>query len=132
MQQYHDHVLIFAGYMGSGDNQLFAIRDEGPAVMLSERVISKVVKVAGIFPGEKPSRVDYLDEITPIADGVRVKMFVGDDAAGNEKYESTDLSWKKISDLIAEAEAKEPVQEGEGGKFRKLKHPLPATIEAPY
>jgi len=116
-------MLVF-GANASDELQLFAVRGVGPPVILSERIIDRLQVEKSTFPGEGNFTVYSLDDLTPLPDGVRVKMFVGGD---KREYEAHDLTWAQIGNLIQEAEKNEPVKQGEGGRFRRLRHRSPAT-----
>jgi hypothetical protein len=121
-----DGIFVFMSvvpYIEGGSDvhsQLFAIRGEGPAVLLSERVLNEPCEDVGHHHSTNDGEYYFLDEVTPVPDGVQVVYNRGPDKTGADNMTTNDLSWNTITNWVSEAETSAPIQVAPSGNYRIL------------
>ena len=110
---YRDGVFVFVGSVPSGgamnyDAQLFAIREAGPPVLISQRVFH-----------EPLTNSYFIDQVVPISDGFRVVMKFWLPSRNNVTI-TNEMSWADIVGWLKEAEAVPLTQFTPSETFRLL------------
>jgi len=125
-QTCHDGIFVFMAvvpYIKNGPDvhsQLFAIRGEGPAVLLSERLLNEPCEDVGHHHATNDGESYYLDEVLPAPDGVQAVFNRGPDKNDADIMTTNDISWSTIKDWVNEAEASAPIQVAPEGSYRIL------------
>jgi hypothetical protein len=110
---YRDGVFVFVGSVPSShvrdyDAQLFAIREAGPAVLLSQRAFHLPL-----------TNSYFVEHVTPVPDGFRVEIRFWEPSKNNVTVTNR-ISWADIADWVKEAESVPLIQVTPSEKFRLL------------
>lgn len=121
-QYYHDGMFVFVGAVpGNTDwwyySQLFAVRGAGPPVILSERLLGERFAIS--YDSRQYSSPFAVDNISPIADGVRVQ-FTHSPSTVNHDTNAFVLPWARIRQFLDEADSSSRLVQHQMGNYRVL------------
>ena len=130
----HNGIFVFMSTVprGEGGNtvfpQILAIRDAGPPVVLSERILNQPFRADS---SHVAGSIYELESLAPIANGVRVVFMIGVADNGSDITVTHDLLWTEIEGWMQEAETSASLQIAPLGNYRVLPMRRPNTALEP-